>query len=73
MPTVGKLDLGEVTIGWIRNTMELGLFAESENLFPELKQNPNIEIVSEPRMLEFGADGNLTDVLLQAMELAPDY
>ncbi|HEX8984169.1 MAG TPA: hypothetical protein VF767_02005 [Bryobacteraceae bacterium] len=71
--TVGKFNHADVTIAWIRNTMELGLFAASENLFPELKQNPNLEIVGEPRELEFGPDGNLSDVLLQAMELAPSH
>jgi hypothetical protein len=71
--TVGKFDQAEVTIAWIRNTMELGLFAASENLLPELKQNPDLEIVGEPRELEFTQEGNLADLLLQAVELAPSH
>ncbi|MGE5644593.1 MAG: hypothetical protein ACM336_02255 [Acidobacteriota bacterium] len=71
--TVGKFDQKDVTIAWIRNTMELGLFAFSETLLPEIKQNPNLEIVSEPRELEFNSDGNLVDVLVQAAELAPSH
>ena len=58
-PTVGKLDTSEVTLAWIRNTMELGDLAVSENLLPELKQNPQVEILSESRELEFDGDGNL--------------
>src|ERR1051325_5605882 len=44
MPTVGKLDLADVTYGWIRNTMELGRLALSENLRPHIEQNPLLEI-----------------------------
>ncbi len=71
--TVGKFDQADVTIGWIRNTMELGLFAFTENLLPEIRQNPALEIVGEPRDLEFGPDGNLPELLLQGAELAPSH
>jgi hypothetical protein len=43
-PTVGKLDLEEVTYGWIRNTMELGRVALSENLRPVVERNPDLRI-----------------------------
>src|SRR5579863_6581248 len=43
-PTVGKIDLSEVTYGWIRNSMELGRMALSENLRPMVVANPNLEI-----------------------------
>jgi hypothetical protein len=45
-PTVGKLDLDQVTYGWIRNTMELGRVALSENLRPVVDRNPDLEIES---------------------------
>jgi DNA-directed RNA polymerase specialized sigma54-like protein len=64
MPTVGKLDLSEVTIGRIRNTLELGVVALSENLKPEIEKNPLLEIVSPPRELEFDSNGNLVDMPL---------
>jgi hypothetical protein len=64
MPTVGKLDLSEVTIGRIRNTLELGVLALSENLKPEIEKNPLLEIVSPPRELEFDSNGNLLDMPL---------
>ena len=50
-PTCGKLDLSEVTIAWIRNTMDIGELAISENLVPRVSDNPEVEIVSEPRQL----------------------
>jgi hypothetical protein len=59
-PTVGKFDGAAVTIGWIRNTMELAQLGLSENLLPEIQKNPNLEVVGEPRELEFDAEGNLS-------------
>jgi hypothetical protein len=58
MPTVGKLDLSEVTIGWIRNTMELGRLAISENMREALERNPMVEIESTIDF-EFDGKGNL--------------
>jgi hypothetical protein len=58
-PTVGKFDVREVTIGWIRNTLELSQLAMSENLRPSIKRNPMLEIVSAAREIEFDSDGNL--------------
>ena len=57
-PTVGKLDLDTVTYGWIRNSMELGRLALSENLRGAIEQNPNLEIEATIDF-EFGDDGNL--------------
>jgi hypothetical protein len=58
MPTVGKLDLSEVTIGWIRNTMELGRLAISENMRAQLEKNPELEIETTIDF-DFDGDGNL--------------
>jgi hypothetical protein len=57
-PTVGKLDLDEVTYGWIRNSMELGRLALSENLRPVVERNPELEIEAVIDF-EFAKDGNL--------------
>src|SRR3954452_20967487 len=54
MPTVGKLDMSDVTIGWIRNTMELGRLAISENMRAQLERNPDLEIEST---IDFEFDG----------------
>jgi hypothetical protein len=54
-PTVGKLDLAEVTYGWIRNTMELGRLALSENLRAVVAANPMLEIEAT---IDFDFDGH---------------
>ncbi|MGD0199822.1 MAG: hypothetical protein ABSD27_03640 [Bryobacteraceae bacterium] len=64
--TVGRIEQAEVTLGWIRNTMELSLLAFSESLQDELKQNPNLEILGEPRDLEFDGEANLVSPLAGA-------
>jgi hypothetical protein len=53
-PTVGKLDLSEVTFGWIRNSMELGRVALSDNLRPEIEKREDLEIES---VVDFEFDG----------------
>jgi hypothetical protein len=60
---VGKLDPGQVTIGWIRNTLDLTLAAVTENLRGELERNPVVEILGPARALEFDARGDLVDWL----------
>jgi hypothetical protein len=62
-PTVGKFDSRDVTIAWIRNTMELTPLMLSENLLPEIQKNPLLEIVGPARDIEFDADGNLMPML----------
>ena len=53
-PTVGKIDLDQVTYIWIRNTMELGRLACSENLRGEIRKNPLLEIEAT---VDFDFDG----------------
>lgn len=61
-PTVGKFDSREVTMAWIRNSLELGLLAMTENLRPSIEANPQLEILGEARDWEFDGDGNLGTV-----------
>jgi hypothetical protein len=61
-PTVGKFDMREVTIGWIRNTMELSSLAMSENLRPQIERQPALEIVSAAQEIEFDSSGNLVQL-----------
>ena len=63
MPTVGKHDLAEVTIGRIRNTLELGLVELSENLLPLIAGRAEIEVVSEPRPMDLDGEGNFRSKL----------
>jgi hypothetical protein len=68
-PTVGRLDLADVTYGWIRNTMELGRLAVSENVRAEIEKNPMLEIESTID-LEFDGDGNLISPFAPVEEAA---
>ncbi len=61
-PTVGKFDPAELRIAWLKNTLELGLLGLSENLRPLLEGAAGIEIVGEPKELEFDVEGNLLDL-----------
>ncbi|HET8549148.1 MAG TPA: hypothetical protein VFL57_14125, partial [Bryobacteraceae bacterium] len=69
-PTVGKFDPADIEIGWIRNSLELGVLAFTENLRPEIESNPSLEIL-ETRPWEFDSAGDLAGIpalegLLQA-------
>jgi len=68
-PTVGKLDLSEVTYGWIRNTMELGRLGLSENLRAAVEANPMLEI-EDVVDVEFDEQGNLISPFLPVAETA---
>ena len=48
-----------MTMGWIRNTLDLGMVALSENLAGEIEKNPVLEIVGPPFALAFDGNGNL--------------
>jgi hypothetical protein len=61
-PTVGKLNLMELKIGWIRNTLELSGLLLSDTLRDEIEANPNLTITGGPVEIRYGADGNLVDV-----------
>ena len=64
-PTVGRVDLSEVTYGWIHNTLELERLALSENLRGAVEGNPLIEI-EEVVDFEFDRQGNLISPLVPA-------
>ena len=66
---MGKQDLGEVTYGWLRNSLELGLIKLSENLRPQIEKDPNLEIQGAPLPFEFDAAGNLADILVPESEV----
>ncbi|HXS96662.1 MAG TPA: hypothetical protein VN736_18805 [Candidatus Limnocylindrales bacterium] len=68
-PTVGKVDLSQVTFGWIRNTMELGRLGISENLRSRLEKLPNVEIEATVEM-DFDGEGNLISPFAPVEETA---
>ena len=67
-PTVGKVDLSEVTYGWIKNSLELGFLKLSENLRDEIANNPMLEIVGPAEPMEFDRVGNLEGLISQQLE-----
>jgi hypothetical protein len=69
MPTVGKIDLSAVTVGWIRNTMELGRIALSENLRSAIEARPDLEIEAAIDF-EFDGRGNLISPFAPVEETA---
>jgi len=68
-PTVGKIDLREVSYAWIRNTMELGRMALSENLRAEIEKTPGLEIESAIDF-EFDGENNLISPFAPVEETA---
>src|SRR5689334_3988756 len=68
-PTVGKIDLKDVTYGWIRNTMELGRLALSENVRAAVERNPQLEIEATVDF-DFDGEGNLISPFAPVEETA---
>lgn len=67
LPTCGKLDPGECTLVWIRNTLQLGHMLVSENLLPELASNSAVRTLGPAMELPFDASGNLISAFESAM------
>ena len=67
-PTVGKFDLSSVTVGWLKNSLELGLVGLSENLLPQIGSNSSLEVAGPAREFPFDAQGNLEDIFEQVGE-----
>lgn len=65
---VGRVDPSQVTCGWIKNSMELGLLKLSENLEQQIRQNPALEILGPAEEMHTDASGNFNDF---SVELAP--
>ena len=63
--TCGRLDPHDCSIARIRNTMELAEMEISENLLEQIADRPGVEVVGEPREVEFDADGNLSPVAIE--------
>jgi hypothetical protein len=57
--TVGKFVPAEITMGWIRNTLDLGMIALTRNLADEIGRNPMLEIAGPPFGLDFDSQGDL--------------
>jgi hypothetical protein len=66
VPTVGRVDLADVTFGWIRNSLEIGCLKLSENLRPEIDRNPLLEVVGPAEEMKFDEAGNLGELKLES-------
>jgi hypothetical protein len=60
-PTTGRIDLNDVTVGWIRNSLDIATLALSENLASEIKANPQLEVLGPPVEMPFDDAGDLSD------------
>jgi hypothetical protein len=58
-PTAGRIDLKDVTYGWIRNSLELSFLKLSENMRSEIEKNSALEIIGPAEAMEFDEAGNL--------------
>jgi hypothetical protein len=63
-PTVGKVNLADVTIGWFTNSLELSTMKLSENLKGEIEKNADLEIIGPAEDLDFDPAGNLPRLAL---------
>jgi hypothetical protein len=66
--TVGVFNHADVTMAWLKNTLELTPIALTENFLPEIEKNPALEILEGPMHLPFDGDGNLDSVFARAGE-----
>jgi hypothetical protein len=60
--TVGRSDPGEVTLGWIRNSLAIGELALSENLRGAIEQDSRLEITGPAFPLSFDHAGDLVPI-----------
>jgi hypothetical protein len=61
--TVGKIDTTEVTIGWLRNSLELDVIGLSENLLPQIRNNSLLEVIGPAREIEFDDASNFLELV----------
>ena len=55
LPTMGKTDRSKITIGWIQNSLELNRIELTENLLPQIKNNPELEVIGPAHEMAFDA------------------
>ena len=70
--TVGRIDQKDVTYGWFKNSLELGVMKLSENLRDEIRKSPSLEIVGPPEELDFDGAGNLAELTVDQYSVGAD-
>ena len=58
LTTLGRVNISEATIGWIKNSLELDAIALSENLLEQIRKNPMLEVIQPAREMDFDSAGN---------------
>jgi len=58
-PTVGKFKPEDVTIGWIRNSLDIGVIGLTENLRSQIEGRSDLEITGQPHDWAFDEKGDL--------------
>jgi hypothetical protein len=59
VPTCGRIDLRDLTVAWIGNTLELRILALSENLVPQLHNEPQVNLLGSSWPIDFDVSGQL--------------
>jgi len=59
--SVGKFDPEDITVAWIRNTLELGSIAVSRNLLETISGDSEVEVAGPERTLEYDASGDFVN------------
>ncbi len=60
LKTCARVDHPKSRIVWIKNTLSLEKIFASETLLPEIQKNPQLEILGEPKTMQFDEKGDLT-------------
>jgi hypothetical protein len=61
LPTCGRIDTRDLTLAWIRNSLELRTLAVSENLVSKLQNEPPVDLLGHSWPLSFDSSGQLAD------------
>ena len=59
LKTCARVEHPRSRIIWIKNTLSLEKILASETMLPEIKANPQLEVLGEPKAMQFDGKGNL--------------
>jgi hypothetical protein len=59
LESIGLIEAADARVLWIPNTLDLGEVEASSAYLSAAKERTDLEVLSEPRALEVGDDGNL--------------
>jgi hypothetical protein len=60
--TSGVLNVEDLRLVWIKNTLELEYLFASQALLEEVRANPRLEVLGELSVLSFDQSGNLVSI-----------